>query len=179
VNAPEPEPPVVPTPPAAGDRAPLQRLQQRLTALFEVLLCSGLPTQLVIGELLALAGFPPFATDGTPDAGPLFALALIDSVVMIALIAALLRAQGERLRTFLVGGRPVGREAALGVLLVPALFIGVGTAVLLIRRLLPWLHNVPANPFERFMRTPREAGMFAFIAIIAGGLRAGRPSASR
>lgn len=166
MNVPQPEMPAESPRPSA-----LRPGHQRLTALFEVLLCSGLPTQLAIGEVLALAGHPPFASDGTPEAGALFALALLDSLVMIVLIAGLLRAHGERLRTLLVGTRPIGREAGLGVLLVPALFLGVGTMVLVMRRLLPWLHNVPSNPFERFMRTPRDAGMFALIAIIAGGLR--------
>jgi len=171
VHAPEPEPPADPTPPGTGAPVPQHPINERVGALVEVLLCSGLPTQLVIGQLLAIAGFPPFTADGTPQAGPLFALALIDSAVMVALIAALLRAQGERLGALLVGRRPIGREVLLGILIVPLLFIGVGAIVLLIRRVLPSLHNVPANPFERFMRTPREAGMFAVIAIIAGGLR--------
>jgi membrane protease YdiL (CAAX protease family) len=98
-------------------------------------------------------------------------MAILDSIVLVALIAALLRARGESLRDLLVGRRRVGPEARLGVLLIPALFICVGVTVLLVRRFVPWLHNVPANPFERLMRTPRDAGMFALVAIVAGGLR--------
>jgi len=43
--------------------------------------------------------------------------------------------------------------------------------VLLVRKLIPWSHNVPLNPFEEFLKTPTNAGMFAVVAIIAGGLR--------
>jgi membrane protease YdiL (CAAX protease family) len=143
----------------------------RLVALFEVLLCSGFPTQLVIGQALVLAGYSPFGPDGTPAAGPLFALALIDSVVLVGLITALLWAHGESLGWLLVGTRRVRREIGLGLLLVPALFLGVGLTVLLLQRLLPFLHNVPSNPLEQLMRTPGEAGAFALVAIVAGGLR--------
>ncbi len=145
--------------------------RERLTAVLEVLLCSGLPTQLVIGQLLAFAGFPPFGPDGEPRAIPVFALTLCDTVVLIALIAALLHAHGERLRDLIAGSRPARREAVLGFVLVPLLFLGVGVTVTLLRRLAPWTHNVPSNPFERLMQTPGEAGVFALVVIIAGGLR--------
>lgn len=140
-------------------------------ALLEVLLCSGVPTQLVVGQLLALAGLAPFSPEGVPQAAPLFALAIIDTVVVLVLIALLLAAGGESARALLVGTRPMLREAGLGVALVPLLFVGVGVTVLVVRRLLPWSHNVPLNPFEEFLKTPREAGIFAIVAIVAGGLR--------
>jgi membrane protease YdiL (CAAX protease family) len=145
--------------------------RERLRAVIEVLLCSGLPTQLLIGQLLAFIGFPPFGPDGEPRAVPVFALTLTDTVVLIALIAALLRAHGERLRDLIVGSRRIPRETALGFILVPLLFIGVGVTVMLLRQLLPWTHNVPSNPFERLMQTPGEAGIFAIVVIVAGGLR--------
>lgn len=145
--------------------------RERFTALLEVLLCSGLPTQLLISQVLAAVGFSPFGVDGVPRAAPLFAMATLDTIVLIALIAVLLRARGESLRELLTGRRPLGPEIRFGILLVPALFLCVGVTVLLLRRFLPWLHNVPANPFERLMRTPRDAGLFALVAIIAGGLR--------
>jgi len=87
------------------------------------------------------------------------------------LITALLHAGGERLRPLLVGRRSIRHEAGLGVMLVPCLFVGVGLTVLGVRRLLPWAHNVPQNPFEEFLRTPTHAGLFAVVAIVAGGLR--------
>jgi uncharacterized protein len=145
--------------------------RERLTALVEVLLCSGLPTQLVIGQALALAGWSPFSAAGVPQAVPLFALALLDTLVLLVLIAALLRARGETMRGLLLGGRSIGREAWVGITLVPALFLAVGVTLLALRRLLPWLHNVPANPFEQLIRTPRDAGLFSVVAIVAGGLR--------
>jgi membrane protease YdiL (CAAX protease family) len=161
---PEPEPPL----PADAARA---HPSGRARALLEVFLCSGVPTQILVGQALTLAGWPPFAPDGAPRLGPLFALALADTCLLLVVIAALLHAGGERLRPLIVGARPIAREAGLGVLLVPALFVGVGLTVLAVRRLLPWAHNVPQNPFEEFLKTPTHAGLFAVIAIVAGGLR--------
>jgi membrane protease YdiL (CAAX protease family) len=159
-------------PELSPDPVPARHVErERLTAVLEVLLCSGLPTQLVIGQLLAFAGFPPFGPDGEPRAVPVFALTLCDTVVLIALIAVLLRAHGERLRDLIAGSRGVPREAALGIILVPILFVGVGVMVMLLRRFVPWTHNVPSNPFERLMQTPGEAGIFAIVVIVAGGLR--------
>jgi membrane protease YdiL (CAAX protease family) len=139
--------------------------------VLEVILCSGVPTQLLIGQALALAGWPPFTPDGTPRLGPLVALALADTIVLLVLVAVLLHAGGERLWPLLTGSRPIGREAGLGLLLVPLLFVAVGLTVLSVRRLLPWTHNVPHNPFEALLKTPANAGLFAVIVIVAGGLR--------
>jgi membrane protease YdiL (CAAX protease family) len=163
----EPEPQLAPTPPATTAVRPSGRAR----ALLEVFLCSGVPTQILVGQALTVAGWPPFAADGAPRLGPLVALALLDTCLLLLVIALLLRAGGERLRPLLVGGRPVWREAGLGLLLVPFLFVGVGLTVLAVRKVLPWAHNVPQNPFEAFLKTPTSAGIFAVVAIVAGGLR--------
>jgi membrane protease YdiL (CAAX protease family) len=142
----------------------------RFIAAFEVFLCSGVPTQLVIGQGLALAGLSPFV-NGEPQPGPLFMLAVLDSVVLVALIFILMRAHGEAPADAFIGSRSVAREAGLGVLLVPALFLGVGVTMLVVRAVVPWLHNVASNPFERLIQTPGDAVAFAIVAIVAGGLR--------
>ena len=41
---------------------------------------------------------------------------------------------------------------------MPALFVGVGLTIVVLRRLLPWLHNVPANPFELLVRRRSKPG---------------------
>lgn len=160
-----------PAPPASAPApARLGADNARMVAAFEVILCSGVPTQLFIGQALALAGYDPFL-EQQAQPGPLFALALIDSLVLITLILLLIRARSEDPRALFLGPRPVAREVTLGVLLVPMLFVGVGLTVLLVRSLLPWLHNVIDNPFERMIRSPGEAALFAVVAIVAGGVR--------
>jgi membrane protease YdiL (CAAX protease family) len=144
--------------------------RERLLAAFEVLLCSGIPTQVVIAQVLALAGFDP-CLGGTPQPRPLFLLALLDSIALVSLIVLLMLARGENIRAAFLGHRPAPREALLGIVMVPLLFVGVGVTVLLIRAALPWLHNVAENPFERMFRTPGDAILFAVVAIVAGGVR--------
>lgn len=160
-----------PPPGARAPAAPPPLVERdRLLAAFEVLLCSGIPTQLVIGQALVLAGYDPFL-GAAPQPGPLFTLALLDSVAVVSLIVALMRAHGENVREAFLGHRPTAREALLGVALVPLLFLGVAITVLVIRAVLPSLHNVAENPFERMFRTPGEAALFAIVAVVAGGIR--------
>jgi len=154
--------PAAPRPPAAD--------HPRLAAAIEVVLCSGVPTQVVIAQALGLAGYHPFE-DGVAQSGPLFALALLDSVTLIALILVLLRAHGESPARLFLGRRPLASEAALGALIVPGLLIGVTLTVHVVRTLLPWMQNVHVNPFERLIQSPGEAALFAVVATVAGGLR--------
>ena len=126
---------------------------------------SGIPTQIVVGQALTLAGWPPFSPDGTPRLTPLFALALADTVLVLLVITLLLRAGGERLRPLLLGRRAPGREAGRDPARAGALH-RVGVTVLVVRRLLPWSHNVPLNPLGGApARRRRDAGLFAVVAL--------------
>jgi membrane protease YdiL (CAAX protease family) len=98
-------------------------------------------------------------------------LSVLDTVVLIVLMAALTRRCGERVRDLWVGNRPVGKETALGVLLIPAVFLMVVVLLNLLMALAPWLHNVPTNPLEQMAGTAGGAAMLAVVAILAGGLR--------
>jgi membrane protease YdiL (CAAX protease family) len=160
------DPHASPVRPADG----VTRTHDRLLAAFEVLLCSGIPTQIVIAQALTLAGQDPFQQDGFRPL-PLFTLALVDSVVLVALILGLLHARGESPRRVFLGDRRARRETALGLMIVPALFVGVGLTMLFVRSLMPWLQNVVDNPFERMIRTPMDGAMFLIVAVVAGGLR--------
>lgn len=143
----------------------------RLAALLEVLACSGFPTQIVLGSLLGLAGIAPFDAHHHLSARFVFALSIGDAVALIALAAWFLRLHGERLTRVVLGERPVGLEALFGLVQIPLLFLVVVTLMLVIRRFLPSLHNVPQNPFEGLIRTPADAWMFAGVATLGGGLR--------
>ena len=140
----------------------------RVTAVLEVLLCSGFPTQALVVGMLAAAGWRPVA--------PLtltyvVALSLIDSVVLVALIVAFIRLRGERVSEVFFGGRPVVAEAVAGVpLIFAALAIGIGILTLL-RMVAPGLHDVEQNPLEALIATPRDAAVFAIVVVIAGGIR--------
>lgn len=162
-----------PTPPAIVSPADTTTLgQRRLIAVVEVLLCSSLPTQIVIGQLLAAVGVDPRTDAGQLSPPFAFALLLIDSIVLTALMVALTRAHGESPRTLWLGDRPVLREVGFGLALVPLVFLMVGLLLTALTRLLPGLHNVAENPIEQLAAGgPQQAAMLGLIAVIAGGVR--------
>jgi membrane protease YdiL (CAAX protease family) len=154
-------------PPAPGPS--WSRRRARVSAALEVILCSGFPTQIALGVVLAVAGLAP--TDGQLSLRYVSTLLLIDAVVVIALVVWLLRLHGEPVGAVLLGHGAIGRELLAGLpLSVAALGLMVAIAAL-IQTLAPWLHNVPTNPFENLIRTGRDAAIFVGVAGFAGGVR--------
>ena len=146
-------------------------VQRRGAAVLEVLLCTGFPTQILIIGILHALGMRPNDAAGALSL-PFFAsLALTDSALLIGLIFFFLRARGESPRAVFLGPRPPAREAAIGLMLVPGVFMFVALVIGTLRWIAPWLHTVPKNPLGALLDTPYEAVIFAFIVMIAGGLR--------
>jgi membrane protease YdiL (CAAX protease family) len=156
-------------PQTAGSKPPL--LSARLVALFEVVLCSDYPTQLALGATLNAAGFSPVKANGQLALGYVVTLSLVDTALLVGLIVLFLRSHGERLRDVFIGPRPIAGEARLGVTLTVAA-LAIGVAVLgAIQMAVPSLHNVAHNPLQDLIRGPRDAGIFALVVIVAGGVR--------
>jgi len=146
--------------------------QQRVVAVAEILLCSSVPTQLFIGGLLRAVGWSPTTATEQLSLPFVFALSLIDSAVLIGLMVVLTRAHGQSPAAMWLGHRRWAREAALGLTLVPLVFLIVGLLMNGLLHLVPGLHNVPANPIEQLATGgPRDAAMLGVIAILAGGVR--------
>jgi len=162
-----------PVPPAIASPADSMTVgQKRVIAAVEVLLCSSLPTQIVIGQLLAAIGLDPRTDSGQLSPPFAFALLLIDSVVLTALMVVLTRAHRESPRALWLGDRPIVREFGLGLALVPLVFLIVGLLMTGLMRLLPGLHNVTENPIEQLATGgPHRAAMLGVIAVLAGGVR--------
>lgn len=145
-------------------------LPQRVVALIEVLICSDFLTQFAIGGTLAAFGYQPHV-DGRLNIVYVVILSLGDAVLLVALILLMLTAHGERPREVLFGSRSIAREAVIGIPLIVAA-LAIGAVVLLsIQRWAPSLHTVVNNPLQELLRTPREAWLFAFVVIAAGGVR--------
>lgn len=157
VEAP-PQPPT-PGPPTTG------------VALFEVILCSGYPTQLAIAGLLRLAGLAPADDAGRLSPTFVFTLSLADSVLLITLIVMCLRRHGERARDVFLGARGVWREARIGVALAPLLLATVFALLLALRTFVPTLHNVPENPLGALADSAWTLAVFLVVVLVAGGLR--------
>lgn len=159
-------PPLLPSAALAADR-----WRARATAVFELVLCSSVPTQLAVAWTLGAAGWNPFDGNGQLSLPFVLALSLADTVLLIVLMVALTRAHGESLRELWLGRRPVLREGLVGVLLIPAVFVLVVGVLLGLRATAPWLQNLDANPFEQLAGTPGEAAALGLVGVLAGGVR--------
>jgi len=138
----------------------------------EILLCSGYPTQIVIGYVLLVAGIGPMHPGGQLNGSFVFLLALTDTVLLLSLIVWLLRRRGERPWTVFFGNRPAGPEIAVGIASLPLIIALVVALMLAIRRVAPDLHNVPNNPLEGLIGDHfGTVWLFLFVVIVAGGVR--------
>lgn len=154
--------------PPRGGRGPRS---DRVASLIEVLFCSGVPTQLVLGLTLQAIGWLPFAADGQLSLRYIATLSLIDTAIVATLAVVFLSARGEQPRAVFLGPRPVAREALVGLGLLLPILIGVAVLALALRTLAPWLHNVPENPLATLMRDPVSLAVFAVVVVLAGGFR--------
>jgi membrane protease YdiL (CAAX protease family) len=145
------------------------RTADRLVAFLEVVICSDYPTQIATQYVLAL--FFGMRSDGTLHIGFVVALSLMDTAMLLGLIALFLHAHGERPRDIFLGRRSIAGEALYGLPLI-LVAIGLGAAVLLTaQHLAPQLHTVEHNPLQALIRTPRDAWLFALVVVVAGGVR--------
>jgi uncharacterized protein len=157
------EPPVV-QPPAV---LPIQRA----AAALEVLLCSGFPTQIVIIVVLSTFGVKMRLAGGGLSSPFVFTLTLLDTILLVALVVFFMRAHGESVTEQLFGWRSRWREVLLGFALIPASFFVVIAVLVVLQLSAPWLRNVPHNPLQDLVRDGWDAVIFAFVVMVAGGVR--------
>jgi len=136
---------------------------------------SGIPTQLIVFVVLVFGmRINPLELDGK-NGGLSFELMamlmLFDTALSALLIRVFLEMSREDSRTVFLGPRrPLG-EILRGLALVPVVIVGLAALTLALRKLLPWVHNVPENPMLAFMRTPFEAAIFIVVVILGGGIK--------
>jgi membrane protease YdiL (CAAX protease family) len=160
-----PDPDVVLLPP------PSPTLQQRAMAAIEVLLCSDYPTQILLGGTFTALGYSAQTADGGLSIGFVATLSLLDTVALIGLMWFFLAARGDRVRDVFLGSRPIASEVRAGLPMILLAFLVAAIVLLSIRALVPSLHNVETNPLQELMRNPRDAALFALVAVVAGGIR--------
>ena len=153
---PESEPPAVAT--------------ARAAVVVEILLCSGIPSQLALAYMFALAGFTPLV-GGRLSFAYIASLLLLDATLLIGLIFWFLRRRGERPRDVFLGARPLGPEIKLGVGLTAVVFALAVVVLSTARMFFPSLYNVKENPLQDLIQTPAQALILAIVATISGGLR--------
>jgi len=72
----------LPTNPNAG----LTVAQRRMLAVFEIVLCSSVPTQLALGYVLTLGGWSPTTASGALSLPYVLTLSLADTLLLIVLM---------------------------------------------------------------------------------------------
>jgi membrane protease YdiL (CAAX protease family) len=142
----------------------------KASAIVEIVLCSGVPSQLALAYMFALAGFTPLQ-GGRLSFGYITTLLLLDATLMIALILWLLRRGGEHPRDIFLGTRPVEGEIWLGVPMTVVVFILAIIVMSAARLVVPSLHNVQENPLQELISSPTQALILGVVATIGGGLR--------
>lgn len=157
------EPPVV--------QPPVVLPIERVAAALEVILCSGFPTQIVLIVLLGTFGVKMRLANGGLSSPFVFALTLMDTVLLVGLVVFFMRAHGESVAEQLFGWRPKLREALVGLALIPASFFVVIAVLVIVQMVAPWLRNVPHNPLQDLVHDRWDAVIFAFVVMVAGGVR--------
>jgi len=141
------------------------------SALTEVVICSGFPTQISLALILSGLGLNATTNEGQLSFDYIVTLSLIDALLLIYLIKYFLHAHGESMRSLVTGHKPILNEIALGVILTPLLVVCAIGGLLLIRTIAPSLSNATNNPLEAMINTPLRAILFSLVVVIAGGFR--------
>src|SRR5687768_7306965 len=157
-------------PPVALPPAGIQPIERAAAAL-EVILCSGFPTQILIITFLSLIGMKVRLADGKLSPPFVFTLTLLDTLFLVGLVVFFIRAHRESVREQLFGRVRQWREMLFGLALIPASFFVVIAVLLIVQLLVPGLRNVPRNPLQDLAGNRWDAVIFAFVVMIAGGVR--------
>jgi membrane protease YdiL (CAAX protease family) len=144
---------------------------ERAGAIFEIIICSGFPTQLLLITLLRGFGMALENPEGGLNPRFVFTVSLLDALLVVALVIAFLRARGESARDVLIGRVRLLKEALVGIALIPLVFMVVIAILGIVLTYAPQLHNVARNPLEAMMQNRTDAAIFAIVVLIAGGVR--------
>jgi membrane protease YdiL (CAAX protease family) len=161
--------------PAPGQVYPLDGRtprQRKAIAIAELILCSSLPTQLLLQALMMGAGWDPRVSGGGFSLSFVLTMSLADTALLIALMVALSRAHGDSLSELWLGRRPILKECLIGIAFIPPIFMLVVIVLNTVRLFAPSLHNVETNPLEELASGGAlNAAAFLIVAILAGGVR--------
>src|SRR5687768_4970978 len=96
---------------------------RRAVAIGEILLCSSVPTQVLIGTVLRAGGLSPIEPNGQLSLPFVLVLSIVDTALLIALMVMLTRSHGQSVRGLWLDNRPVRGEILHGLMLVPLVFV--------------------------------------------------------
>jgi membrane protease YdiL (CAAX protease family) len=176
VNDETPEESTVSVPPAVPATHPLDAgspVQRKAIAIAELILCSSIPTQLVIQLFLVyVLGLQPKTADDQWSLSFVVTSSLADTILLIALMVVLSRAHGDSLSELWLGRGSILKECLIGFAYIPPIFLLVVIVLNTVRLFAPALHNVETNPLEQLASGGAvNVAAFGAVAIFAGGVR--------
>jgi membrane protease YdiL (CAAX protease family) len=141
----------------------------RLIALLEVLLMSGL-----LSGFLAAVPFSVFQIGNMAlllkDAKFISIYLLLESCITFLILAVILRAHRETIASLGLRWKNWSRNFALGLALVPFLFLIDAIVALAFKLYLP-KYYMEQNPLTEMIRTPQQLALFILAALLAGGIK--------
>jgi len=140
----------------------------RLQALLEVLLVSGLVSSLVAMLPFSFRGGVDLLA--LKDARVVAGFILLEAVIALSLVMLILRVRGETLES--LGLRREGwiSDALAGIGLVPVLFLTNIAVTIVVRTY--WPHYfMDRNPLIEIVRTPPDLLLFLASGLFAGGIK--------
>jgi membrane protease YdiL (CAAX protease family) len=140
----------------------------RLQALLEVVLLSGLVSSFF--ATLPFAAIHGKSLLGVADAGTISAFILLEASITLLLILLVLRMHGEHLRDFGLRSDRWVSHAAVGLALVPVLFLANALIAGAFRLFLP-KYFLDHNPLIDMVKTRRDLLFFLCSALYAGGFK--------
>jgi membrane protease YdiL (CAAX protease family) len=146
-------------------------LVSRWSAALQILMVSGIPTQVIAATILAVGLRMPLVDADGISFEFVAVVSLVDTAIVAMLIRIFLSFSREQSSDVFLGPRPVVGEMLRGLAWLPIVFLGVTSIVLAIRAIAPWMHNVETSPFEAFLTTPLQAAIFLVVVVLAGGVR--------
>ena len=141
----------------------------RMQALFEVLLLSGLLSSLLAGLI-----FLPFQGKKAPDllanARALSIFLLLEAGIALLILAVILKVRRETISNLGLSWHRWKSHAALGLALVPCFFVLNAMMAVVFKIYFPQYY-LEENPLVNVIKTPQQLALVIFSALIAGGIK--------
>jgi membrane protease YdiL (CAAX protease family) len=147
---------------------PRQRWLDRIQALIEVILLSGM-----VSGFIAVLPFSLRARGNlslTKDVTTVALYLLLESWIAIVMLYAVMKAHGETPRDLGWRTSHWRFDSIIGAAIVPALFLCSAMVNYTFRTWLPHYY-VDQNPLTQTIRTPRDLALFSMAALFAGGIK--------
>jgi len=141
---------------------------ERLQALFEVLLLSGIVSGLLAAVPISL--LTESGEDLLQNPRLVVGSLLLEASITLALLLAVLKAHRQSLGQIGLRATHWRADALIGILLIPLLLIVNVVVSELMRIYLPD-HFIESNPLTEMIKTPGDLALFIICAVLVGGIK--------